>query len=227
MGTLRYPLAVPSTSTLLACAGATWVLMAIPGPAVFYVLARSASQGTRAGLVSVAGLHTGSLVHIAAAVLGLSAVLVASAAAFTAVKFLGAAYLVWLGVKLLLEHRRAPEAAAPGEPTHLEPRSMRRVFTEGVIVEVLNPKVAVFFLAFLPQFVDPSRGDAQLQLLVLSGVYLVVGLLSDGAYAVLGGAVAGLFRRSPRAWRRTNLAAGVTYVGLGLVAARTHVPATD
>src|SRR5690606_29556479 len=136
----RYARAVPTTSTLLACAGATWVLMAIPGPAVFYVLARSASQGTRAGLVSVAGLHTGSLVHIAAAVLGLSAVLVASAAAFTAVKFLGAAYLVWLGVKLLLEHRRAPEAAAPGEPTHLEPRSMRRVFTEGVIVEVLNPK---------------------------------------------------------------------------------------
>ncbi len=222
---------MPTTSTLLAFAGAAWLLMAIPGPAVFYVLARSASQGTRAGLVSVAGLHTGTLVHVAAAVLGLSAVLVASATAFTVVKLVGAGYLVWLGVSLLLEHRRSPETVpgetTPGEPAHLAPRTMRRVFTDGVIVEVLNPKVAVFFLAFLPQFVDPSRGDAQAQLLVLSVVYLVIGVLSDGSYAVLGGAVAGLFRRSPQAWRRTNLAAGLTYVGLGLVAATTHVPAKD
>lgn len=222
---------MPTTSTLLAFAGAAWLLMAIPGPAVFYVLARSASQGTRAGLVSVAGLHTDTLVHVAAAVLGLSAVLVASATAFTVVKLVGAGYLVWLGVSLLLEHRRSPETVpgetTPGEPAHLAPRTMRRVFTDGVIVEVLNPKVAVFFLAFLPQFVDPSRGDAQAQLLVLSVVYLVIGVLSDGSYAVLGGAVAGLFRRSPQAWRRTNLAAGLTYVGLGLVAATTHVPAKD
>ena len=222
---------MPTTSTLLAFAGAAWLLMAIPGPAVFYVLARSASQGTRAGLVSVAGLHTGTLVHVAAAVLGLSAVLVASATAFTVVMLVGAGYLVWLGVSLLLEHRRSPETVpgetTPGGPAHLAPRTMRRVFTDGVIVEVLNPKVAVFFLAFLPQFVDPSRGDAQAQLLVLSVVYLVIGVLSDGSYAVLGGAVAGLFRRSPQAWRRTNLAAGLTYVGLGLVAATTHVPAKD
>jgi threonine/homoserine/homoserine lactone efflux protein len=214
---------VPSTSTLLVFAGAAWLLMAIPGPAVFYVLARSASQGTRAGLVSVAGLHTGTLVHVAAAVLGLSAVLVASATAFTVVKLVGAAYLVYLGVRLVLEHRAVPA----GDSTAPASRSMRRVFADGVVVEVLNPKVAVFFLAFLPQFVDPARGDAQAQLLVLSVVYLVVGLLSDGAYAVVGGAVAGVFRRSPRAWRRTNLAAGVTYIGLGAMAATTNVPTRD
>ena len=196
-------------------AGSALLLMAIPGPAVFYVLARSASQGTRAGLVSVAGLHTGTLVHVAAAVLGLSAILVASATAFTMVKLAGAGYLVYMGVRILLEHRRIDPAGIGAAA----PRSMRRVFADGVIVEVLNPKVAVFFLAFLPQFVDPSRGDAQTQLLVLSAVYLLVGLLSDGTYAVLGGLLGGIFRRSPRVWRRTNLVAGTTYIGLGAVAA--------
>jgi threonine/homoserine/homoserine lactone efflux protein len=214
---------VPTTSTLVVFAGAAWLLMAIPGPAVFYVLARSASQGTRAGLVSVAGLHTGTLVHVAAAVLGLSAVLVASATAFTVVKLAGAAYLVYLGARLVAEHRRLPTDTGPMPA----PRTMRRVFTDGVVVEVLNPKVAVFFLAFLPQFVDPARGDAQTQLLVLSAVYLMVGLVSDGAYAVVGGLVAGVFRRSPSAWRRTNLAAGATYIGLGAVAATTALPSRD
>ena len=155
--------------------------------------------------------------------LGLSAVLVASATAFTMVKLVGAAYLVYLGARLILDHRALP---ANGSDSAAE-RSMRRVFTDGVVVEVLNPKVAVFFLAFLPQFVDSSRGDAQAQLLVLSAVYVVIGLLSDGAYAVVGGAVAGVFRRSPRAWRRTNLAAGVTYIGLGAMAATTNVPTRD
>lgn len=189
--------------------------MAIPGPAVFYVVARSASQGTRAGLVSVAGLHTGTLVHVAAAVLGLSAVLVTSAAAFTAVKIVGAAYLIYMGVKLLLEHRQVDPEGIEALPQ----RSLRRVFTDGVLVEVLNPKVAVFFLAFLPQFIDPGRGDAQLQLLILSAVFLVIGIISDSAYAILAGAVGGFFTRSPRLWRRTNLLAGTTYIGLGLVAA--------
>jgi threonine/homoserine/homoserine lactone efflux protein len=206
---------VPTTTTLTLFAASALVLLAIPGPAVFYVLARSASQGTRAGLVSVAGLHTGTVVHVAAAVVGLSALLVASATAFTVVKLAGAAYLVYMGARLIAEHRRLPDGPRLVPPI----RSMRRVFTDGVVVEILNPKVAVFFLALLPQFVDPGRGDAQTQLLILGTVYLVMGVLSDGAYALLGGFVGRFLYRSPRSWRRTNLVAGTTYVGLGVATA--------
>lgn len=207
---------MPSPTTLAVFAGTALVLLAIPGPAVLYIVARSASQGARAGLVSVLGVHTGTVVHVLSAVAGLSAVLVASATAFTAVKLAGAAYLVWLGVRTLLERRRAGGAAVDGP---VPSRSLRRVFVDGVVLNVLNPKTAVFFLAFVPQFVDPARGDAAQQLLALGAVFILLGLVSDGAYALAGAWIGRRLRGPAAPGRRARLVAGTTYIGLGVATA--------
>ncbi len=191
------------------------VLLAIPGPAVLYIIARSASQGTRAGLVSVAGIHVGTIFHIAATVAGLSALVVASATAFTAVKLAGAVYLVYLGIRSFRELRRGAEPDDPSAGV----RPLRRVFRDAVLVNVLNPKTAVFFLAFVPQFVDPSAGGATTQLLALGGLFILLGLLSDGAYALAAGWLGGRIAGSPKSRRRSRTAAGTTYIGLGLVTA--------
>jgi threonine/homoserine/homoserine lactone efflux protein len=207
---------MPSLSSLLVFSGAALVLLVIPGPAVMYIVARSAGQGTRAGLMSVAGIHTGTVVHVAAAVLGLSAIVAASATAFTVVKLAGAAYLVYLGVRSLAAYRRRPgplqAPAAPG-------RSMRRIFADAVVVNVLNPKTAIFFLAFVPQFVDVGAGHTTSQLLVLSTLFIGLGLVSDSAYAVTAGWIGSRLSGSATAARRKDLVAGTAYIGLGLVTA--------
>jgi threonine/homoserine/homoserine lactone efflux protein len=186
------------------------VLLAIPGPAVLYIVATSVDGGRRNGLLSVAGVHLGSLVHIAAAVAGLSALIVSSAIAFSAVKYVGAAYLVFVGIRKLLG-KDEPTEAAEERP----PRSGRRVFSQGVVVNVLNPKTALFFLAFLPQFVDPDR-PVWTQTIVLGLCWVGLGLLSDGAYALAGGTIGRVLRRRRRAVR---YASGGIFVGLGAVAA--------
>ncbi len=206
---------MPSTATFLLFSGAAMVLLAIPGPAVLYIVARSASQGTRAGLVSVAGIHVGTLFHVAAAVAGLSALVVASATAFTAVKLAGAAYLVYLGFRSFRELRRGTDPSGP--PAEVRP--LRRVFRDAVLVNVLNPKTAVFFLAFVPQFVDPSAGGATTQLLALSGLFILLGLVSDGAYALAAGWLGGRIAGTAVSRQRTRAAAGTAYIGLGLVTA--------
>ena len=206
---------MPSGATLAVFCGAALLLLVVPGPSVMYIVARSASQGRRAGLVSVAGIHAGTVVHVVAALVGLSAVLAASATALTAVKMAGAAYLVYLGLRTILQHRR------PGSDIlrEAQPRAMRRIFADAVAVNVLNPKTAVFFLAFVPQFVDPSRGNATAQLLALSTVFIVLGVVSDAAYACAGAWIGGRLVRAPRLARRTDLVAGSTYFGLGLATA--------
>lgn len=152
-------LIVPESSSLGLFVIAALVLLLTPGPAVLYIVTRSIDQGRRAGLISVLGVHVGTLAHIFAAAAGISAVLAASATAFGVVKYLGAAYLIYIGVRRLLD--RTPLAAAtPGAP-----RRLRRAFLDGVIVNVLNPKTALFFLAFLPQFVTVSRGHVGEQIL--------------------------------------------------------------
>jgi len=155
---------VPSASTLGVFVTATFLFLLIPGPAVMYIVTRGVTQGRRAGLVSVAGIHAGTLVHVAGAVLGLSAVLATSAAAFTVVKLAGAGYLVYLGVRALVTR------VADDAELRLAPRSNRRLFVDGAVVNLLNPKTAVFFLAFVPQFVRPGAGDATTQLLVIGTV---------------------------------------------------------
>ncbi|GAA3121942.1 LysE family translocator [Streptosporangium carneum] len=200
---------MPDLTTLVLFAAATLALLLVPGPAVLYIVTRSVAQGRGAGLVSVLGIHLGSVVHVVAAALGISALLAASATAFTVVKYLGAAYLVWLGVRKLM--------ARPDDEDAVEPRpaSRTRLFWEGFVVNVLNPKTAIFFLAFLPQFTDPARGPVAPQVVVLGLVWIALGMASDGAFALLASALAGRLRRSARSRRRLDVTSGVVYLGLG------------
>ena len=180
---------MPPGSNLALFALAALALLAVPGPAVLYVIAQSVEHGRRGGLVAVAGIHLGTLVHIAAAAAGLSALLVSSATAFDVVRYAGAAYLIALGLRRLLVR---------AEPTpEEEPRAARRrrVFVRGFVVNVLNPKTALFFLAFLPQFVDRDGAAVPLQVVVLGLTFAALGLLSDGAYALAAGSAAGWLRR--------------------------------
>jgi threonine/homoserine/homoserine lactone efflux protein len=205
-----YLAGVPSGSTLLLFCSAALVLLVIPGPSVLYIVTRSVDQGRRAGLVSVLGTHTGSLVHVAGAAFGLSALIVSSALAFSAVKYAGAAYLIWLGVRRWRAGDKTV-AAASGSTA-----PMSSLFRQGVIVQVLNPKTAVFFLAFLPQFVDVERGLVTAQIVVLGVVFIVLGLLSDGTYALAASAIGGMLRRSVRARRAERYVSSGVYVGLGV-----------
>lgn len=207
---------MPSLPTLVVFSGAALLVLLVPGPAVLYIVARSAGEGTRAGLVSVAGIHLGTAVHIVTAALGLSAVLVTSATAFTVVKFAGAAYLVVLGIRMLRSSDPVPDS---GEVAPPRTRSLRRTFVDGAVVNLLNPKVAVFFLAFVPQFVDPAVGGAPLQIVVLGLCFMVLGIVSDGAYALGGAWLGRRIRGAGRLQRRARIVAGSTYIGLGVVTA--------
>jgi threonine/homoserine/homoserine lactone efflux protein len=203
---------MPDSSTLATFSIAALILFVVPGPAVLYIVTRSVAQGRRAGLVSVAGIHVGSLVHIAAAVAGLTTLLATSATAFRAVKWVGAAYLIYLGIRALLGHDL--DEVGTGIP----PAPLRKVFTQGLVVTLLNPKVAVFFVAFVPQFVDPSRGSAT-QILVFGGVFLVFGIVLDGLYGLASGSVGD--RLVQRGWWRSRRrwVSGTVYLMLGVVAA--------
>ena len=204
---------MPEPSTLAVFVLAAVALLITPGPAVLYIVARSVEQGRWAGLVSALGVHVGTLVHVAAAALGLSALLVSSALAFDIVKYLGALYLIYLGVRRLL----TSDAAAAS--TAAAPRSLRRLFTQGIVVNILNPKTALFFLAFLPQFVDPARGQLGLQILCLGLIFVALGVVSDGLYAVLAGTAGGWLKRGGRFLRIERYVTGGVFVGLGLTAA--------
>jgi len=188
------------------------VLLA-PGPAVLYVVARSLNQGRKAGVVSVLGLETGTLVHLAAASLGISALMLSSAFAFGAIKYLGAAYLVYVGVRKSLE--RDPV----GENTGHRSEGLGRVFGQGMLVEVLNPGTALFFLAFLPQFVDPARGQVPLQTLLLGLVFIGLAMLIEGGYALLAGSFGHKLHNSRRLAQGQRFLAASLFVGLGVCAA--------
>lgn len=207
---------MPETSTLALFAVAAVTLLVIPGPAVLYIVTRSVDQGRAAGLASVCGVHVGTLVHVAAAALGLSALLVSSATAYDTVRWLGAAYLVWLGVRRLLAREEDLPAAAGPDTRRL---GLRRIFAQGVVVNVLNPKTALFFLAFLPQFVDTSRGSVPFQVVVLGVAFVLLGLLSDGAYAMAASTGAGWLRRRPGVARASRLVSGGVLISLGLTTA--------
>jgi threonine/homoserine/homoserine lactone efflux protein len=203
------PVVFPDSTALWLFSVAAVALLLIPGPAVLYVVVQSAEQGRRVGLASVAGIHLGTLVHVAAAPVGLSALIVASAVAFSIVKYAGAAYLISIGIRKLLAGDDESEVEGRRE-------TLRRAFRRGAVVNVLNPKTALFFLAFLPQFVDPDRGGVWSQALVLGLVFVGLGLVSDSLYAVAAGTVGGLLRRRRRALRYGS---GVIFIGLGAAAA--------
>src|SRR5438105_8252686 len=172
--------------------GAALVMLLTPGPAVLYIVTRSIEQGRAAGLVSVLGICAGTLVHVAAATLGLSALLVSSAAAFTTVKDLGAAYLIVLGIQTLVKRDAASTTA------HVERVGLRRVFMQGVVVNILNPHTAVFFFAFLPQFVSPARGRVPLQMLTLGLLFIALAAATDAAWAIAAGTAGDWIKRHPR-----------------------------
>jgi threonine/homoserine/homoserine lactone efflux protein len=206
---------MPDGSHLAVFALAALALLAIPGPAVLFVVAQSASHGRSAGLVSVLGIHAGSVVHVAAATVGLSSLLVSSAEAFTAVKYAGAAYLVWLGLRRLLGRDRAM-------PSEAVPEKRRgRLLRQGFVVNVLNPKTALFFLAFLPQFVEPSAGSVALQTAVFGLLFILLGLVTDGLWALAAGTTSAWLRARPAFARAERLVSGTVLVGLGTAAALT------
>ncbi|GIW03979.1 MAG: RhtB family transporter [Thermomicrobiales bacterium] len=206
---------LPDTSTLLVFVLAALALLLIPGPAVLYIVARGIQQGRAAGVVSALGVGAGGVMHVLAATAGLSALLLSSALAFSVVKYLGAAYLLFLGIRTL---RGGGSAGALSEPP---PMRLWRMFLQGAIVNVLNPKVALFFFAFLPQFVDPARGDVTGQLLFFGCLYVTLGIMSDSAYGLLAGTAGHWLRARPRFLRRQRLVSGSIYIGLGLTAALT------
>jgi len=192
---------------------ASLVLLLTPGPAVLYIVARSVAQGRQAGLVSVLGIHLGTIFHIVAAAVGLSALVVSSALAFAVVKYIGAAYLIWIGIQTLRAKDADPSAApAPRQ-------SLPRIFRDGFVVNLFNPKTAIFFLAFLPQFVDPARGPLHWQILVLGLTFMGLGILSDGMFALAAGTAGEFLRRSRRFLRFQRWFAGLSFCGLGVTAA--------
>ena len=193
--------------------GAAIALLLTPGPAVLYIVTRSVEQGRAAGLVSVVGICSGTLVHVVAATLGLSALLVSSARAFTTVRYAGAAYLIVLGIQTLA--RRPPPVA----DIAIERAALRSVFTQGVIVNVLNPHTALFFFAFLPQFVNPSRGHVPAQMLALGLLFVGLSATTDSAWAIAAGTAGDWIRRHPRFTAGQRYVTGGALIGLGAAAA--------
>lgn len=182
---------------------------------MLYVLARSLGGGRAEGLRSTAGTGIGGVVHVAAAAAGLSAIIATSATAFTVVKYLGAAYLIWLGCRALFSRAQpAPSGAAAGTaPT------ASNALRQGVLTEVLNPKTALFFLTFLPQFCQPQNGSVAVQVLILGAVSVALNTLVDVAVAFAAGGISQRLRERPRMWRRQQVATGSILVSLGAYAA--------
>jgi threonine/homoserine/homoserine lactone efflux protein len=206
---------VPTPETLYLFAIACVGLVLLPGPAVIYIVTRGVVHGRRGGLISTLGVETGNVIQVLAAAAGLAAIVASSADAFSVIKYLGAAYLVWLGVRALTGARQ------PDGDGLVPRRSERRLFADGLLVGALNPKLALFLLAFLPQFIDPGRGPVWLQTLVLGLIFNVTAAIGDSLFALAAASAGGRLR----AWLRSRSlarASGFVYLGLGVVAALSH-----
>ena len=205
---------IPGAANLGLFVGAALVLLLIPGPAVLYIVARSVEQGRLAGFVSDLGIHAATLVHVLAAALGLSALLASSALAFSVVKYAGAAYLIWLGLKKIFGR-----SEAPAEDVKLVRYSHARLFRDGFVVNLLNPKTALFFFAFLPQFAEPSRGHLGIQIAFLGLLFAGLGFITDGCYALVAGTAGNMLKRSRAYLRFERYVSGTLFIGLGVTAA--------
>ena len=204
---------MPEPHTFALFAAASLAFIAVPGPSVIYIVSRSLAEGRRAGIVSALGIQTGGLVHVLAATIGVSALLASSAVAFSVVKYAGAAYLIYLGLRKLLAGE-APEERAAG------PVGRRQLYWQGVVVNSLNPKTALFFLAFLPQFVDPD-GSTRGQLALLGITFVVIALTTDLIWAVVAGTAGAVLKRSRTFLRIQRYVSGTIFIGLGALAAAT------
>jgi len=195
--------------------GAALALLLVPGPAVLYITARSANQGRLAGLVSVLAIETANFLQAVAATLGLSAILLSSALAFDVVKYLGAAYLIYLGLRKLLAREETTDQEA------LKQESLSRIYWQGLVINMLNPKTALFYFAFLPQFVDPARGNVTTQTLFLGALFVGMALITDSLYALLASSLAERLRGNRNFLKGQRYFAGLVYVGLGITTALT------
>jgi threonine/homoserine/homoserine lactone efflux protein len=207
---------MPSLSALELFAVAAFALIVVPGPAVLYIVSQSVGHGRRGGLAAVFGVEIGAFVHVAGAALGVSAVIASSATAFSVLKLAGGAYLIVLGIKRLRQSDTATTTETGGGRPHTS------IFRQGMIVSALNPKTALFFLAFLPQFVDPERGHVALQAIVLGLVFIGIATLSDAVWALGAGSLAVVLKASARARRIERWASGGILIGLGVLATLAH-----
>ena len=205
---------MPSPSTLAVFALASVLLAVVPGPAVTYIVTQSVDKGRRAGLFCALGVASGGVVHVAAATIGLSALIASSATAFTVVKLVGAAYLIGVGIRRILSGDGGGEDAP-----HALRAPLSRIYRQGVIVNILNPKTALFFLAFLPQFVDPQRDAVWPQIAFLGTLFVLVAVLSDMTYAFVADAIAGRLRRSGTGAKLRRWLSGSIFIALGITAA--------
>jgi threonine/homoserine/homoserine lactone efflux protein len=201
---------------LITFAVAATLLIIVPGPNVIYIITRGIDQGRRAAVASALGVQTGMLFHIGAAVLGLSALVASSDLVFDVVRYAGAAYLIWMGISSIRSRRTALDG-----PEISRRASHGRLFAQGLVVNVLNPKVGLFFIAFLPQFIDPARGSSTVQILVLGGVFVAIAVISDLVYAFASGSIGAWLRTRERIARQRDRFAGVVYILLGTLAALT------
>ena len=205
---------MPSATSFALFCLASAALAVVPGPAVTYIVMHSVDKGRRAGLASAAGVASGGLVHVAAATVGLSALIASSATAFTVVKLVGAVYLIVVGIRRIAGRDDSEQVQAPPAP-------MSRIYRQGVVVNVFNPKTALFFLAFLPQFVDRGASIPP-QVALLGLTFAAIAFASDCLYALLADLLAGRIRRSGRGARARRYLSGSIFVALGVTAAAAH-----
>ncbi len=202
-------------SQLYLFIGAALALLLVPGPAVLYITARSASQGRMAGLVSVLAIETANFLQAAAAALGLAAIVYSSALAFDVVKYLGAAYLIYLGIsKLFFSSGKESDES-------VKPESLWRIYWQGFVINLLNPKTALFFFAFLPQFVSPERGNVTGQSFLLGTIFVLLAIVTDSLYALLASSLAGQLKGNRTFQKGGRYFAGLVYIGLGITTALT------
>jgi threonine/homoserine/homoserine lactone efflux protein len=198
---------MPDIALFLA---ASALLTIAPGPDIVYVLARGISQGPRAGIAAALGFATGCTFHTVLAAVGIAAVIRSSELAFDAVRYAGAAYLVWIGIQAL-RHRASFSVEGASDA-----RALSAIYRQSVIGNLLNPKVTLFFLAFLPQFVNTEAGNVGWQMALLGGVFMVVTIVIFSAVAVFAGWIGAYFRRKPAIGERLNVFAGITFIALGI-----------
>ncbi len=204
---------MPDNSTLVIFVTAAIILLIVPGPAVIYITAQSIDKGTKAGIVSTLGIASGTIVHVIGAAFGLSTILITSAAIYSIIKYAGACYLIYLGIKKFMGKEKGRTEPAENHS------SLKKIFYDGMIVNIFNPKTALFFLSFLPQFVVVDKGSVISQMLFLGSLFVVMGILSDGLYAVTASKFGGFIKRKGYNPAVQNYFTGTVYIALGIYAA--------
>ena len=202
---------MPTLETLMVFSAAAIAITLVPGPSMLYVASRSIVHGRTAGILSALGLATGLLIHTAFASLGLSAIFISSPVAFSVIKYLGATYLIYLGIKMLFTKKFPSQT-----PTTSPLLSSLRIYGQGIITEILNPKTALFFLSFLPQFVDPSQGSSVIQMMMLGCILVFTALVADLLIAITGGTLSKSVLIQPFARKVQNWIAGTVLIAIGL-----------